>query len=38
MIADFEELNARSCACTEALKAKLDGSNGKQLRRDPPAL
>ena len=30
MIADFEELNARSCACTEALKAKLDGSNGKR--------
>ena len=30
MIRNFEELNAQSCTCTEALKAKLDGSNGKR--------
>ena len=30
MIRNFEELNAQSCTCTEELKAKLDGSNGKR--------
>ncbi|MBE6951135.1 MAG: NADH-quinone oxidoreductase subunit NuoF [Ruminococcaceae bacterium] len=27
---NFAELNAKVCACTEALTAKLDGSNGKR--------
>ena len=27
---NFAELDARICACTDALKAKLDGSNGKR--------
>ena len=27
---NFNELNQRLCACTEALTAKLDGSNGKR--------
>ena len=27
---NFNELNEKVCACTEALTAKLDGSNGKR--------
>ena len=27
---NFTELNEKVCACTEALTAKLDGSNGKR--------
>ena len=27
---NFAELDAKVCACTEALTAKLDGSNGKR--------
>ena len=27
---NFNELNAKVCACTEALTAKLDGTNGKR--------
>lgn len=30
MIKNYDELNERSCACTDALKAKLDGTNGKR--------
>ena len=27
---NFAELNEKVCACTEALTAKLDGTNGKR--------
>ncbi|MBQ3131724.1 MAG: NAD(P)H-dependent oxidoreductase subunit E, partial [Clostridia bacterium] len=30
MIKNYDELNAKVCSCTDALKSKLDGSNGKR--------
>ena len=30
MIRNYDELNTKVCSCTDALKSKLDGSNGKR--------